>query len=323
MTRRYRGFMACCLVLAASAYAQAADFPSRPVRWVIPIGPGSSLDLTARMLGQKLSELWERPVVMDNRPGAGNSIGAEIVARSPADGHTILFSGTSMVIAPLVLRKPGFDPGRDFEPVGQVSSRHNVLTVSPASPVKSIKDLIAAAKAKPGSQSFGSGGGTGSSDHLVGELFRLLAKIEVLHVPYKSGPQAIGDLLGGQITMYFGGIPVQLPLIRAGKLRALGTSGAQRSPHLPDIPTVAEAGVPGYEADVWYGLYVPRGTPSAIVAKISADARRALLDKASHERFNALGVDPVGSSPAEFKSLMARESEKWAKVVSAAGIVRQ
>jgi len=324
MSYRYPRIIACLLTAGLfQAHALAADFPARPVRMVVPIGPGSSLDLTARMLGQKLSELWERPVVMDNRPGAGNSVGAEIVARSPADGYTILFSGTSMVIAPMVLRKPGFDPERDFEPVGQVSSRHNVLTVSPASPVKSVKELIAAAKAKPGSQSFGSGGGTGSSDHLVGELLKLLAKVDILHVPYKSGPQAINDLLGGQITCYFGGIPVQLPLIRAGKLRALGTSGLQRSPHLPDVPTVAEAGVPGYEADIWYGLFVPRGTPSATVAKISADARRALLEKASHERFSALGVDPVGGTPAEFKSLMARESQKWGKVVKAAGIVAQ
>ena len=325
MAQRSHRSVWCCIALIGLVHglAWSADFPSRPVRWVIPIGPGSSLDLTARMLGLKLSELWDRPVVMDNRPGAGNSIGAEVVAQSPPDGHTILFSGTSMVTAPFVLRKPGFDPGRDFEPVGQVSSRHNVLTVSPASPVKSVKELIAAARAKPGSQSFGSGGGTGSSDHLVGELLKVLAKVDILHVPYKSGPQAINDLLGGQITMYFGGIPVQLPLIRAGKLRALGTSGAQRSPHLPDVPTVAEAGVPGYEADVWYGLYVPRATPVAIVNKISADARRVLLDKGNHDRFHALGVDPVGSTPAEFKRLMAREAEKWGKVVAAAGILAQ
>ncbi len=319
----FRRIVGGTVLIGCAALAHAADFPARPVRLVIPIGPGSSLDLTARMLGQKLSDLWERPVVMDNRPGAGNSIGAEVVARAPADGYTILFSGTSMVTAPFVLRKPGFDPARDFEPVGQVSSRHNVLTVAPTSPVKSVKELIAAARAKPGSQSFGSGGGTGSSDHLVGELLKLLAKVEILHVPYKSGPQAINDLLGGGITMYFGGIPVQLPLIRAGKLRALGVSGTQRSPHLPDVPTVAEAGGPGYGADVWYGLYVPRGTPAATVAKISADARRVLLDKTNHERFIALGVDPVGSSPEEFKRLMARDSEKWRKVIAAAGIVAQ
>lgn len=311
------------MVASSASLAGAADFPSRPVRMVVPIGPGSSMDITARLLGQKLNELWERPVVMDNRPGAGSSVGAEVVARAAGDGYTILFGSSSMIIAPMIHRKPTFDTKRDFEPVGQVSSRHNVLTVAPGSPVNSLKDLIAAAKAKPGSQSWGSGGGVGSSDHLVGELLMLLAKVQLLHVPYKSGPQAVNGLLGGETTFYFGGIPVQLPLIRAGKLKPLATSGAQRSPHLPDVPTLAEAGVPGYEVDVWYGLFAPKGTPAALVAKLSSDARRVLLDKANKGKFDGLGVDPVGGSPDEFKALLEREAAKWSKVVSAAGIVAQ
>jgi tripartite-type tricarboxylate transporter receptor subunit TctC len=309
--------------LLTTAAASAADFPARPVRIVVPIGPGSSMDITARLLGQKLNELWERPVVMDNRPGAGSSVGAEVVARAAPDGYTLLFGSGSMVIAPFVLRKPSFDLDRDFAAVTQVSSRHNVLTVVPSSPINSVKDLIAVARAKPGSQSFGSGGGTGSSDHLVGELFKLLAKVDIVHIPYKSGPQAVNDLLSGAITTYFGGIPVQLPLIRAGKLKALGTSGLKRSPHLPEVPTIAEAGVPGYEVDIWYGLFVPRATPPATIAKLAADARRVLLDKASHERFVGLGVDPVGGTPAEFQKLLVRDTEKWGKVIAAAGIVAQ
>lgn len=301
----------------------AAEFPTRPVRIVVPIGPGSSMDITARLLGQKLNELWERPVVMDNRPGAGSSVGAEVVARAAPDGYTMLFGSGSMVIAPFVHRKPTFQLERDFLPVTQVSSRHNVLTVAASSPVNSVKDLVAAARAKPGSQSFGSGGGTGSSDHLVGELFKLLAKVDIVHIPYKSGPQAVNDLLGGAITMYFGGIPVQLPLIRAGKLKALGTSGAKRSVHLPEVPTVAEAGVPGYEADVWYGLFVPRATTAEIVNRLAADARRVLLDKSGQEKFVALGVDPVGGTPAEFQSLLARDTQRWGKVIAAAGIQPQ
>ena len=301
----------------------AADFPSRPVRVVIPIGPGSSMDITARLLGQKLNELWDRPVVMDNRPGAGNSLGAALVAHSTADGYTLLFAGTSMVIAPFVLRKPGFDTNRDFEPVGQVSSRYNVLTVVPSSPVSSVKDLVELARSKPGSQSFGSGGGTGSSDHLIGELFKLLAKVDILHVPYKSGPQVVNDLLGGALTMYFGGIPVQLPLIRAGKLKALGTSGTRRASQLPEVPTIAEAGVPGFEAAVWYALFAPKGTPPATVAKMSADAHRVLTDKANQGRFVAMGVDPIGGTPDELKQLLARETEKWGKVISAAGVRAQ
>jgi len=314
---------AAALAVGTGSLVSAAEFPARPVRMVIPIGPGSSMDITARLLGQRLNELWERPVVMDNRPGAGSSVGAEVVARSAPDGYTMLFGSGSMVIAPFVHRKPTFDLNRDFAAVTQVSSRHNVLTVAASSPVNSVKDLIAVARAKPGSQSFGSGGGTGSSDHLVGELFKLLAKVEIVHIPYKSGPQAVNDLLGGAITMYFGGIPVQLPLIRAGKLRPLGTSGAKRSPHLPDVPTLAEAGVPGYEADVWYGLFVPRATPPETVNRLAADARRVLLDKAGHDRFVALGVDPVGGSPAEFQKLLARDTERWGKVIAAAGIQAQ
>ena len=309
--------------LSLPATAVAAEFPARPVRMVVPIGPGSSMDITARLLGQKLNELWERPVVTDNRPGAGSSVGAEVVARAAPDGYTILFGSSSMIIAPMVHRKPTFDTARDFEPVGQVSSRHNVLTVAPGSPVNSLKDLIAAAKAKPRSQSWGSGGGVGSSDHLVGELLMLLANVQLLHVPYKSGPQAVNGLLSGETTFYFGGIPVQLPLIRAGKLKALATSGAQRSPHLPDVPTLAEAGVPGYEVDVWYGLFAPKGTSPAMVAKLSADARRVLLDRANREKFGGLGVDPVGGTPSELKGLLERETVKWAKVVNAAGIVAQ
>lgn len=314
---------AAAAILIPIAAATAADFPTRPVRIVIPIGPGSSMDITARLLGQKLSDLWERPVVMDNRPGAGSSIGAEAVARAAPDGYTMLFGSGSLVIAPFVHRKPTFDLARDFAAVTQVSARHNVLTVVPSSPVNSVKDLIALARAKPGSQSFGSGGGTGSSDHLVGELLKLLAKIDIVHVPYKSGPQAMNDLLGGSITMYFGGIPVQLPMIRAGKLKPIGTSGAKRSPYLPDVPTVAEAGVPGYEVDVWYGLFVPRTTPTDMVSRLATDARRVLMDKANHERFVGLGVDPVGGTPAEFQNLLASDTQKWGRVIKAAGIQAQ
>ena len=325
--KRFPSIAAVVLVtLAAPGFAVAAetgDFPSRPVRMVVPIGPGSSMDITARLLGQKLNEFWERPVVIDNRPGAGSSVGAEVVARAAADGYTILFGSSSMVIAPMVHRKPTFDTARDFEPVGQVSSRHNVLTVAPNSPLNSVQDLIAAAKAKPGSQSWGSGGGIGSSDHLVGELLKVLAHIDLMHVPYKSGPQAVNGLLMGETTTYFGGIPVQLPFIRAGKLKPLATSGAKRSPHLPDVPTLAESGVPGYEVDVWYGLFAPKGTPPAMVAKLSADARRVLLADANRERFAGLGIDPVGGSPAEMRSLLEREHAKWSKVVRAAGIMAQ
>jgi len=308
------------LLAAASWTVHGADFPARPVRMIVAIGPGSSMDIVARLLGQKLTEMWGQTVVVDNRGGGGGNLAADMVAKAPADGYTILFCSSSLAISPSVYRKLPYNALRDLEPVTQLSSRNNVLVVSPGYPANSVKELIAIAKAKPGQLSFGSGGGTGSSDHLAGELFNLLAGVKIVHVPYKSGPQAQTDLLGGRIQVYLGGIPVNLPLIKAGKLKALGTSGTKRSPALPDVPTIAEAGVPGFEVTVWYGLAAPRGAPRAIVEKIGADAAHVMRSPELHERWTAQGVEPVGSTPSEFKTLLAAETAKWAKVVKAAGI---
>ena len=315
--------LAGAVLLTAGATAHGADFPAKPARIVVPIGPGSSMDIIARVLAQKLNESWEQPVIVDNRAGAGGNFGADLVVKAVPDGYTVLFAASSLAISRSYYRKLPYDALRDFEPVTQISSRNNVLVVSPSLPVNSIRELIALAKAKPGQLSYGSGGGNGSSDHMVGELFKLLAGIDILHVPYKSGPQAQNDLIGGQIQIYLGGIPVQLPMIRAGKVKPLGTSGLKRSPSLPDVPTLDEAGVPGYEVDVWYGLFAPRGTPGNVVARISADVSRIVKSPAMHERLNALGVEPAGTTPAEFKTLFSREIEKWAQVVKAAGIGSQ
>lgn len=311
------------VLLTAGGTAYGADFPAKPARIVVPIGPGSSMDIIARVLGQKLHESWEQPVIVDNRAGAGGNIGADLVAKSAPDGYTVLFAASSLAISRSYYRKLPYDALRDFEPVTQISSRNNVLVVSPSLPVNSIRELVALAKAKPGQLSYGSGGGNGSSDHMVGELFKLMAGVDILHVPYKSGPQAQNDLIGGQIQIYLGGIPVQLPMIRAGKVKPLGTSGLKRSPALPEVPTLDEAGVPGYEVDVWYGFFAPRGTPGNVVARISADVSRIVKSPAMHERLNALGVEPAGTTPAEFKTLFSREIEKWAQVVKAAGISSQ
>jgi len=308
------------VVLAASGAAHAADFPARPVRMVIPIGPGSSMDITGRVVAQRMNETWKSPVVVDNRPGAGANIGADVVAKSPADGYTLLFTSSSLAIAKSAYRKLPYDPQRDLEPVTQISSRGNSLVVHPSLPVKSVKELIALARARPGELTFGSGGGNGSSDHLVGELFNLMAKVKITHVPYKSGPQAVTDLLNGQLQTYFGGIPVNLPLIRAGKTRPLAVSLAKRSPLLPDVPTMIEAGVPGYEVNVWYGLFAPRGTPAAVIEKISTDYNRQLKVAEFQERMTGLGVDAAGNTPAEFKAMFAEEVTKWAKVVKAAHV---
>jgi len=288
---------------------------------VIPIGPGSSMDITGRLLAQRMNETWHQPVIADNRPGAGGNIGADVVAKASPDGHTVLFCSSSLAIARSAYRKLPYDPLRDLEPVIQISSRGNVLVVHPSLPVNSVKDLIALAKAKPGQLAFGSGGGSGSSDHLVVELLNLLAGVNITHVPYKSGPQAQNDLLGGQIQVYFGGIPVNLPLIKSGKVRPLGVSLARRSTALPDVPTLAEAGVPGYEVNVWYGLFAPSGTPKPVVAKIAADIDKQLKSADFQNRLSALGVDAAGGTPAQFKALFAEEVVKWAKVVKAAKVV--
>jgi tripartite-type tricarboxylate transporter receptor subunit TctC len=303
---------------AAAAATATQSYPTKPVRMVIHIGPGSSMDIVGRVLAQRVTETWGQSLIVDNRGGAGGTIGIDVVAKAAPDGYTILFASSSMAIASSYYRKLPFDARRDFEPITQISSRLNVLVVSPGSPVHSVKDLIALAKAKPGQLSFGSGGGTGSSDHMAGELFKLLAGVDILHVPYKSGPAALNDLMGGQLQMYLGGVPINLPMIKAGKVRALATSGTKRAPQLPDLPTIAEAGIPGFEVNVWYGLFAPRGTPAAIVTKISGDVSRLLATPEMKERFSGLGVEAEGTTAAEFAAFFRRDVEKWAKVVKAA-----
>jgi len=300
--------------------ACAQSFPVKPVRMVIPIGPGSSMDITGRVLAQRMNESWNQPVIADNRPGAGGNIGADVVAKAQPDGYTVLFCSSSLAIARSAYRKLPYDALRDLEPVTQISSRGNVLVVHPSLPVGTVRELIAYARARPDQLSFGSGGGNGSSDHMVGELFNLLAGVRITHVPYKSGPQAMNDLLNGQMQTYFGGIPVNLPMIRAGRLKPLAVSLGKRSTLLPDVPTMIEAGVPGYEVNVWYGLFAPGGTPRHVVARIAADVSRQLKSPDFQARLTALGVDAAGTTPAEFKALFTREVETWAKVVKAAKV---
>ncbi len=309
------------LLAMGSVMAQEnAAFPARPVRMVIHIGPGSSMDIIGRVLGQKLTEAWGQQLIVDNRAGAGGTIGMDVVAKAPPDGHTILFASGSMAIAPSFYKKLPFDALRDFAPVTQITSRYNALVVPVSSPLHSVKEVIAMAKAKPGAVSYGSGGGTGSSDHLAGELFGLMAGLQLLHVPYKSGPQAMTDLIGGQLTIYMGGVPVNLPMIKSGKLRPLGVSSLKRIAQLPDVPTIAEAGVPGFEVNIWYGLFAPRGTPQHIVAKMAADVSRIVKTPETRERFAGLGAESEGTTPAEFQTYFRADVAKWTKVVRAAKV---
>jgi tripartite-type tricarboxylate transporter receptor subunit TctC len=317
-TVRNTALAAFIAVVSCTLHAQA--YPTKPVRMVIHIGPGSSMDIVGRVLAQKLNEKWGQPVIVDNRAGAGGTIGIDTVAKAAPDGYTILFGSSSVGIAASYYKKLPFDALRDLEPITQLSSRHNALVVSPSSPMNSVKDLIAVAKAKPGQLSYGSGGGSGSSDHLASELLRLMAGIDVLHVPYKSGPGALNDLMSGQLSFYLGGIPINLPMIKAGKVKAIGTSGLKRSAQLPDVPTIAESGLPGFEVNVWYGLFAPRGTASKIVEKIAADVNQLLRTRELRERFAALGAEAEGTSPAEFKAYFRNDMDKWRKVVKAAGV---
>ena len=318
--RRFTIRLALLLLAVVNAHAQEAAYPSRPVRMVIHIGAGSSMDIVGRVLAQKLTETWGQQVIVDNRAGAGGIIGIDVVAKAPPDGYTLLFGAGSMAIAPSFYKKLPFDAQRDFEPITQITSRYNALVAPAGSQLQNVKDVIALAKAKPGFVSYGSGGGTGSSDHLTGELFGMMAGLQLLHVPYKSGPAAVTDLLGGQLVIYMGGVPVSLPMIRTGKMRALGVSSLKRIAQLPETPTIHEAGVPGFEVNIWYGLFAPRGTPPKIVAKIAADVARVVRTPETRERLAGLGAESEGTTPAEFRAYFLADIAKWAKVVRAAKV---
>jgi tripartite-type tricarboxylate transporter receptor subunit TctC len=309
------------MLASCAVAAQTQAYPTKPVRLVVHIGPGSSMDIVARVLAQKLTARWGEQVIVDNRAGAGGNVGIDLVAKSAPDGYTILFGSSSVAVSASYYRKLPYDALRDLVPISQVSSRLNVLSVGPSLPVNSVKELIAYAKARPGQLTFGSGGGAGSSDHMAGELFKLLAGVDVVHVPYKSGPAAVNDLIGGQLTMYIGGMPIQLPMIRAGKIKPLATSGLLRANVLPDLPTIAEAGVPGYEVNVWYGIFAPRGTPKAVVAKIADGVAAVMKAPENHDRWVALGVEPEGTPPEQFAAYFRADIEKWRKVVQAAKLV--
>ncbi len=306
--------------LTSSIASYSQQFPVRPVRIVIGIGAGSSMDLVGRLFGQKLSESWAQSVIIDNRPSAAGTIAADMIAKAVPDGYNLLFCASSFAIGASVMKKLPFDPKRDLEPIIQVGSRGNALVVNPAFPANSVKELIAIAKAKPGQLSFGSGGGNGSGDHMAGELFKLLAGVDIVHVPYKSGPQALTDVINGQVTLYLGGLAVSLPMIKAGKIKALGTSGSKRSPFLPDVPTIAEAGLSGYDVDVWYGMLAPRGTSAQLISRIAGDVTKIVKSPEVRERLATLGVETVESSPGKFRAFLNADMEKWAKVVKAARI---
>jgi tripartite-type tricarboxylate transporter receptor subunit TctC len=303
-------------VAAATAIAQQG-YPARAVRLVVPSAPGGSLDITARILAPQLSKYLGQQVVVENR--AGTFIGTEIVARSAADGHTLLISGGGLAIAPALYRKLPFDVLKDFAPIAQTVALSSVLITHPSLPAKSVKELIALAKTRPGQINFASSG-VGSNPHLTMELFLAMAGIRMTHVPYKGSAQGIVDVLAGQMQTMSPAMPAAISYIQAGRLRALGVTNAKRSHAAPDIPTIAEAGVPGYEATQWYGVLTPSGTPRAIVERLHHETVRALKEPNVRDRLVADGSDPVGSTPEEFAAYLRSEIVKWAKVVKDVGI---
>ncbi len=311
-----RTLLACLLVFATQATAQS--YPSRPVRMVIPLSPGGFADVPGRILASRLSALLGYNVFVENRAGAGGTIGADFVAKSAPDGYTLLFTGTPHVISAWVYKKLPYDPLKDFEPVALVASGPYVLVVNPQLPVKSVHELIAAAKAQPGQIDYASSG-NGSAQHLVSALFASMAGIQLNHVPYKGSGPAMQDLLGGQVKVSFAGIPNVLPHVKAGRLRALAVSTPQRSPDLPEVPTVAEAGVPGYRATLWLNLAAPAGTPADIVQRLYAETAKALQDAELQQSFRAAGVEASPMSPRELAAFMQAEYEKWGKVVRDTG----
>ncbi len=316
------GMLAPALVLGcggALAQPGAQGYPDRAIRLIVPFPPGGSTDGAARIIGQKLTELWGQQILIDNRPGASGVVGSEIAARANPDGYTLLFGTIGSHSVNVSLFRLSYDPLRDFEPITMTAAVGSVLVVNAKSPIRSVKDLVAAARAKPGSITFASSG-IGGAPHLTGELFALQAGLKLVHVPYKGGGPAIADLVGGNVSMSFSSMTAALPFIKDGRLRAVAVASGRRSRQLPDVPTVAESGFTGFEVRDWQGLFAPRATPQPIVGKLADTVRGLLRQEDTVERFTQLGLEVVASSPAEFRKDIASEIARWAKVVKDANI---
>jgi tripartite-type tricarboxylate transporter receptor subunit TctC len=320
------GFARACAVVVAvqlmvhvSAEAQTR-YPDKSVRVVVPAPPGSAPDFLVRFVGQKLSEAWGQPVVIDNVVGASGNIGTERVAKAPADGYTLLFNTIGPIAVNVSLfDKLPYDPIKDLAPISLVAKMPNILTVNPAVPVKSLAELIALAKKEPGRLRYGTAG-PGTTQHLSGELLNTLAGIQLVGVPYKSSAQMTTDALGGQIEVLFHNAPVLLPHLKSGGLRGLAITSAKRSYSAPELPTMAEAGVPGFEITAWFGFMAPRGTPQAVIAKIHADVARIVASPEVHERILAQASEPVGNSPEEYAAFIDAEIAKWRAVIKQANV---
>lgn len=320
MKRLLASLVILTVLATAVGAAHAQGYPSKPIRFVVPFPPGGPLDIMARVIGAKLQEAWGQPVIVDNKPGAGGGIGADTVAKSPGDGYTLLMGAVSThAINPTLYAKIPYDPVKDFIPVTLVAQVPNILVVNPSLPVKSVKELIEHAKAKPGALSFASGS-TGSTGHLAGELFKAMAGVDMVHIPYKGAAPAMTDLLAGQTQLMFDNIANSLSQVKAGKLRALAVTTLKRSPAMPELPTIDEAGLKGFDLTTWFGVFVPAKTPKELVDKLNAEIVKTLASKDGRDRLATMGAEPPAiTTPAEFAAFVQREEAKYAKVVKASG----
>jgi tripartite-type tricarboxylate transporter receptor subunit TctC len=310
---------AAAAVALCTATAFADSYPSKPIRLIVPFAAGGTTDNLGRLLANRLSEKLGQSVVVDNRGGAGGNIGMDLVAKAPADGYTLLFGtvGTSSINPSLYKRLP-FDAQKDFTPIAPFASVPNILVVNPNVPVKSVSELVAYSKSKPNTLNMGSAG-SGTTNHLSGEMFKSMTGASMTHVPYKGSGPAMADLLGNQIQLMFDNLPGSLPQVKSGGLRALAVTGATRSPTLPDVPTMVEAGVPGYVAEVWFGVIAPKNLPKEILARLSQEITQISKEKATVEKLAGQGAAPMSSTPAEFAQRIQNDTEKWANIVRASG----
>jgi len=307
------------MILAAAAPSTAQDYPSHPIKMIVPFGAGGPTDIFTRLLAEELRKALKQPFVMENRPGAGTIIGTEAAAKSPPDGYTVLMiSATQTTTETLVPSKP-YKLLRDFVPVASLLNSELVMVVHPSVPVNTVKDFIALAKSKPGALNYASSG-VGSNYHMAGELFKNLTGTDILHVPYKGSSGARNDIISGQIEMMFDSVPSMAPMIQAGRVKALGTTGKMRSAILPDVPTLSEAGVPGYEATIWIGVMAPAGTPQAIVTLLNTEINKILARADVVEAWTKQGATAMSMTPEQFGDYVQSEIDKWARVINANGI---
>ena len=308
------------VVALVPQFAAAGDYPEKPIRFIVPYAAGGTTDLLSRAIAQKLSEALGQGVVPDNRPGAGGNVGAEIVAKSPPDGYTMLMAPVSPMAINVTLygNKMSFNPEKDFAPITLVAKVPLVLVVHPALPVKTLQELIALAKSKPGQLNYGSAG-NGSSNHLVGEMLKTAAGIDIVHVPYRGGGPAMMAVVAGQIDMLVGQVPTVASMVNSGRLRAIAVSGAKRSPALPEVPTIAESGLPGFDATAWYSIVVPAGTPKPIIARLNTELVKILTSPDIRARLISEGADVETSTPEELAAFVRAEIPKWAKAVKDSG----